>query len=304
MGTLRTLAGLGLLGYGLLVLLQVLPHDAPVAGVLSLVLGAALLILGRVRQPADAPAPRTVKRGRYVAMLGAFMVLGLIAYNVAAGSGFSVTEWAILAYGVALIGAAPYLGRRIGRLDVGTAVAWSFPILLAPLAMYAINGVLSQGTGATAADPVVNALVVRPTALMMALLGSPVALTGNNMVMQTPRGTLVLGVGLVCAGLYPMVLFIGLVAMHGWQQHVPGRRLAAYLGLGLATLWLLNVVRIVILTHVGRKWGGAALQTTHAHLGWVLFAVFMVAFWALVLRRGEEPSHAAPAAYGRLGGVK
>ena len=289
---LRTLAGLGLLGYGLLVLLQVLPHDAPVAGVLSLAVGSALLLLGRSAPESDRP-PRVVRHGRYVAGLGIVMVGGLIAYNALIGSAFSLPEWAILGYGALLIIAAPHLDRRIRNVEVGTVVAWSFPLLLAPLAMYAINGVLSQGTGATAAEPAVNALVVRPTAFLMALFGTPVALTGNNMVMQTPRGTLVLGVGLVCAGLYPMVLFTGLVTMHGWQQHIPGRRLAVYLGAGLAGLWLLNVIRIVILTHVGRQWGGAALQTTHAHLGWVLFAAFMLVFWALVLRPGQGSTDAS-----------
>jgi archaeosortase C (PEF-CTERM variant) len=288
---LRTLAGLGLIGYGLLVLLQVLPHDAPLAGALSLVVGSALLF-GQ-RGPSDQ-LPRAVRRGRYVAVLGFAMVCGLIGYNVLIGSGYSLTEWAILGYGSLLMGAAPYLGRRMRNVEVGTLVAWSLPLLLAPLAMYAIHGVLSQGTGAAAADWVVNALVVRPTALLMAAFGTPVMLTGNSMIMQSPRGTLVLGVGLVCAGLYPMVLFTGLVAMHAWQQHIPGRRLALCLGAGLAGLWLLNVIRIVILAHVGRQWGGAVLQTTHAHLGWVLFAAFMLAFWALVLRRGQGTADAVP----------
>lgn len=282
MATLRMLAGLGLVGYGLLVLMQVLPHDAPLAGLLSLLLGSLLLAVpgGHARDGGRSPP-----RARAVALLGGVMVAGVIGYNAWRSSGLSVPEWTILAYGVALLAVAPHLHRRVGRLGAGTAVAWSFPLVLAPLAMYALNGALSQGAGATAADPLVQALVVRPTAVAMAMLGTPVALAGNNMVMQTPRGTLVLGVGLVCAGIYPMVLFTGMVAMHGWEQQVPARRLAIYLACGLAGLWLLNVIRIVILTHVGRQWGGAALQTTHAHLGWVLFALFMVAFWALALRR-------------------
>lgn len=307
---LARLAAIGMIGYGGLVLLEVVPHEAKLAGLVSLVLGIVVLaVSGRGR---GGPSKRMARNDlreqiraelgdqasplqrRIVRALGVFALGGVLVYNHATGSGFALPELAIVAYGAALIVASFLLDRKVGPTRVGSLVAWSFPLALAPLAMYALNAVLSAEQGSNAATPVVHHLVVVPTALAMQLVGSPVELVGNNMVMSTPRGTLVLGVGLVCAGLYPMALFGGIVSLHAWQNRIGVRRFLAYLGTGLAGLWVLNVVRLVILAHVGRRWGAMQLQTTHAHLGWVLFAVFMVVFWAIVLRKIEQPAKPVP----------
>lgn len=278
---LRPFVGLALLGYGLLVLLGLLPHDAPVAGATALVLGALLLAWGLP----DVVAPRTA----IVAVLGLVCVAGVTVYNVVAGSGLGRPEWAILAYGLVLLVAAPFLHLRLRRFDVASVVGWSFPLLLAPLALFALDAGVSDDGGA-AADPVVQALVVRPTAAGLELTGTPVERTDSTLAVATPRGTLSLGVGFVCAGLYPMVLFGGVLALHAWRTRPPMGRLAAWASLGLGGLWLLNLVRLMVLTRVGIAHGGEALQTAHAHLGWVLFVAFMAAFWALALRKAAPPS--------------
>ncbi len=278
-----TLSGLGLTGYGLLVLLQVLPHDAPFAGYASLALGA--LCLGfALRNGHTAPTARSAARGRTVAGIGAFAVLGVLLYNGLRGSDLDPPEWGILAYGVALMLAAPRLHRRVGNVPVGTLVAWSFPILLAPLAMYAVNAVLSADNAGTAATPFVHALVVLPTSALLWVFGIEADVVGNSLILDGANGSLVLGVGLVCAGLYPMVLFGGLMGLHAWEGQIPLRRMLAYVGTGLAGLWFVNLLRIIILVQVGAARGGQAVQTVHAHIGWVLFGVFMLVYWAILLR--------------------
>ena len=272
---LRSLVGLMLAGYGLLVVVGVLPHDAFWAGAVSLVLGAVLLAWGLPKV--------SIRRGRVVAALGAVAATGVVGYNLAMGSGMSLPEWGILAYGVALMAASRRLESRVGKVQVGTLVAWSFPLLLAPLSLFALNAGLSDG--ATAANPVIHRFIVLPTAMGLRLVGTPVDVVGNNLILSTPRGGLTLGVGLVCAGIYPMVLFLGLVGLHAWNEKVGWKRLAAYIAAGLAGLWLVNILRMVALAKVGIRWGPVALQTAHANLGWILFALFMVAFWAVVLRR-------------------
>ncbi len=82
-------------------------------------------------------------------------------------------------------------------------------------------------------------------------------------------------------------LFLGVFALFAWQQRTPPRRLALYLAIGLAGIHVANVVRLTMLGYVGYQWGAQALQSFHQHAGWVLFLVWMVAFWALVLRRFE-----------------
>jgi len=278
---LRPLVGLMMAGYGALVLAGVLPHDAPWAGAASLALG--LLALGVGLPAVGAP------RARLVALLGCACVGGVVGYALARRSGLSLPEWAIVGYGVALQAASLGLDRKVGRTDVATLVGWSFPVLLAPLALFSLNAGLSAGHGGTAAAPVVQALVVAPTAWTLRLLGTPAQRIGSTLVLATPRGPLALGVGLVCAGLYPAVLFGGLVGFQAWSSKMPLRRAAPLLASGLAGLWALNVVRVVVLARVGIAWGMAALQAAHANLGWISFAGFMALFWWLALRRTTDP---------------
>lgn len=114
------------------------------------------------------------------------------------------------------------------------------------------------------------------------------------MLVPTPRGTLSLGVGLVCAGLYPIVLFTGLVALHAWTDRIRPLRAFTLVAAGIAGLWVLNLVRLVALTRVGVLWGPGALQSAHANLGWILFALYMVVFWAVALRRRPSTVAATP----------
>jgi exosortase/archaeosortase family protein len=289
---LRPLVGLMLAGYGVLVLAGVLPHDSPWAGAASLLAGAAVLAFGL---PAVG-APRA----QVVAALACACVGGVAGYALATRDGLGLAETAIVAYGLLLMAAVPNLRRDLGvgprRVAVSTLVGWSFPVVLAPLSLFALNAALSSGESGTAAAPIVERLVVAPTAVALRLLGTPVDRIGSTLLLATPRGSLSLGVGLVCAGLYPAVLFGGLVGLHAWRSRMPPRSIALVLAAGLAGLWVLNLLRLVLLTKIGIRWGMDALQTAHANLGWILFCAFMAGFWAVVLRRRAGPPIPPPSA--------
>ena len=61
-------------------------------------------------------------------------------------------------------------------------------------------------------------------------------------------------------------------------------------------LWLLNLARMVVLAKVGIAEGTAALQQVHDQIGWILFAGFSAAYWALVLRRPRRSTDTGSAA--------
>lgn len=305
-----------LVGYGLLVALRIVAHESLGTALLSLALGAVLLAsipwsprtTRADREPLEAPppppttSPKRVRplplgsRAWWVALLGATMAASVVAYDALVGSGLSTPEWVLLAYGLALTTAAPFLASSSHRGPVAEAVGWSFPLLLTPLLLYAIHGIISGPAGLQTSgllDPVIHYSLTLPTSGLLAMIGTASHVTGNNLILATPRGSLTLGVGLVCAGIYPTVLFLGVLAMHAWREQLVPRRLAAYLGLGLAGLYAANLLRLLVLAKVGQIWGGATLQLVHAHLGWILFVGFMLAFWSLVLRRWEHPTRGA-----------
>lgn len=295
----RLLAGLLLLGQGLLVVTRILDHEAPfAAGVALVVAGGALLawplVRARTRKAAPATAtPRDARRSLLLGSIGALAAGGVVVYNALARSDLSPPEVAILGYGLALVVAAMFLERRLAGVPVTTLVAYSFPLVLAPLGLFAVNAMLAHAGGAAPLRWYIQGGLVAPMAAGLQLGGISAQALGDTVRLGTPQGALFLTVGVVCAGFYAGVLFMGVFALFAWESRTPPPRLAAYLGLGLLGLHAANVVRLIALGAVGFAWGGQALQDFHEHAGWVLFLGWTIAFWWLVLRRFEGPARAA-----------
>lgn len=300
----RAAVAFALVGYGLTIVLGLVAHEAVWVGWASLALGALLLAtVAReatataslpAAHPTPAPSSGRAAPSRSVrwalAALGLLACIGTLAYNLARGSSLTVAEAALIGYGALLLAVLPWLHRPLGgRFTVMDAVAWSLPVVLAPLLLYAINGLLTSQAGSevAASSPLVRWFLVLPTAWILRLLGHAVELSGASLLLATPRGSLTLSVGLVCAGVYPTVLFTALFGLYAWDRQPPAGQAWRQLGAGLLVLWLLNLLRMVVLAKVGVAYGTAALQAVHDQIGWVLFAAFSVAYWWAVLRPGR-----------------
>ncbi len=299
----RFIAGTLVAGYGLLILLGFLAHESLIVGAILVIAGAALLFVGRSRRPTGQPPGTPGRRaghdvqpsGRgwsiFTGTLGLAMVAGLIGYNVLAESGLELPEIAILAYGVAMAVASRHLDRPVrGDMTVGTMVAWSIPLVAAPLGVYALDAILDAQVGGSPLDGIIRVALVQPVAWTLGALGFDVTAFNQTVMMTTPRGKLALSIGLVCAGLHPGILFLGIFTLHAWQERTPPRRLAWLLVLGLVGVYIANLVRLVILALVGYEWGGATLQSAHANAGWMIFVVWMMGYWWFVLQPGTAPA--------------
>lgn len=302
MRRLRGLAGLFLVGYGLLVVFELIAHEAFVAGLASVGLGLLFLYpYNATRAPPDqandppfqrSPTASPIQRAHAgaIAGFGAILTASLILYNLIVGSSLGTPEWGLLLYGLGLIIAASLLDSPQHGERASTLVGWSFPLVLAPLALFAFNGLISGPSAAragSAASPAIHYALTLPTAWTLEMLGTASHVEGNNIILSTQGDTFALGVGLVCAGIYPAIMFLGILGMHAWQERLPRARFASYLLLGLGGLYVANLTRLMILVKVGATWDGAMLQQVHAHLGWIFFVGFMILFWGLVLRRLE-----------------
>lgn len=280
------LAGLALVGYGGLVAMDLIAHESLLAAAGSLLLGGFLLLRG------DPPSAAS-GRPALVAGLGLAALAGVVFYNLTFDSGFSPPEWGLVLYGLALLAAAANLDASLGSLEVETLVAWSFPLLLGPLALFAFDAALAgpRGTGMRSlADPFIAHALVTPMALTLQALGTPVEKAGTHLVLETADGSLTLGVGLVCAGVYPLLLFAGLLGLHAWQNRSRPRKALAHFGIGAAGLYVFNLARLVVLAKIGERWGAWWLQTVHAHLGWILYGIFALLFWIVIVPRTADPS--------------
>lgn len=288
--------GLLLAGYGALVLLGVLAHESAAIGLALVLVGAGLIWTagpsdeGEEDPHRDPDSQAGSLEGRRAATLGLGTVSagGVLVYNAWAGSALSLPEVAILVYGVGLLAAASFLERSMAGLPVETLVAWSLPLVAAPLGVYALDAALDAGVGSSPLDLFIRHALVPPMAASLDLLGFDVANHGQTLGLETSRGTLFLSVGLVCAGLQPGILFLGILGLHTWREGTSAKATGGLLAAGAFAVYAMNLVRLVLLAVVGHRWGGQALQTVHAHAGWVLFLALVVAFWGLVLPRIEK----------------
>lgn len=270
-------------------LLGLLAHESLLAATGSLLLGAALLLRGE--PPAAASG-----RPAIVAGIGLGAAGGVLLYNLTFASGFSLPERGLLVYGMLLLVASRHLQASLGPVRVSTLVGWSFPLLLGPLLLFAFDAALAGPAGAGArslADPFISTALVTPMAAVLDLLGTPASTYGSNLVIETADGSLTLGVGLVCAGIYPLVLFVGLLGLHAWQTRAEPRTALSHFALGTVGLYLFNLARLVVLAKVGEHYGAAQLQAVHAHLGWILYGLFAILFWVVIVPRVDR-SRAVP----------
>ncbi len=287
MGRTRSLVGLALVGYGMLVAVGLVAHESLFAGVGSLLLGGALLLREGIPNV-------EVGRPSLTAGIGVVAIAGVTSYNLAMGSHLGLPEWGLLVYGVFLVIAAGHLDRAVGPTDVAALVGWSFPLLLGPLLLFSLDASIGGSAGPrlnSGAEPLIATFLVKPMAFGLQALGTSAQVYGTDLVVATETGSLTLGVGLVCAGLYPMVLFGGILGLHVWQTRPSLRDGSVYLFLGFAGLYVVNLLRLILLTKIGQRWGPLWLQTAHAHLGWILFGLFAALFWiAIAPRIDERPS--------------
>jgi archaeosortase C (PEF-CTERM variant) len=274
------LLGLASLGEGLFILLRVVPHE-------SVLLGAGLAIGGAVAL-AFAPLPRVARLPALpVALVGAAAALGVLAYDALRHAPLDPPKLGIIALGVGLVAASPFLGRP----RVANVVAWSAALLGAPLAVWALQA-LSKSTvaGMTPMEMFLRYALLAPMATVLALLGRHPAVTGQVITYETPHGLFSLEVGVACSGIQAMALFMGVILVFVLAEKPGWRRGLLWSAIGLGGVYVVNVIRLVVLALVGSRWGAAALEWTHANAGWAFFVAWSAVFaWLAMGRRKAQP---------------
>src|SRR5687768_1610150 len=293
-GSGRAYLGLALLGWGLSILLGVTPHE-------DLLVGGGLAVFGLALAASSPRLPEF--RGSLspwiVAGAGLAVVAGLLAFNAATGAALDGPKVAILIVGAGLVAAAPFLGRRLrlgrkGRsLTVASMVVGSLAVLGAPLAVWGLQALTKGVVGTTPIEAFVRFALIAPIGAFLHLIGFAPEIQGQTVTYATRNGPLALEVGAACSGVQAMALFTGVLALFLWSEKPGARRLAIWCAIGIAGVYVANLLRLVMLFLVGYQWGGDALVEAHAHLGWVFFVAWAILFARLA--RGKRSPRAIPA---------
>jgi len=287
--------GLATLGWGLAMLLGIMPHEDPIVGAGLAVFGLALLIT----RPGLPTAPRLPKW--LVAGLGASAIVLVLGFRVAFDAAFDIQKVALLVLGAAVLAASPFLDRPIrlpvrGRptVPLGSLVAWTLAAVGTPLAMWGIQATFKSLVGTTPTEAFVRIGLLPPVSAVLFLLGLHPSTSGQTISFATQAGLLRVDVGAACSGIQAMALFGAVLALYLIAERPGGRRLAFWGLIGIGGVYVTNLLRLTILMLVGYQWGAAALVQVHAQAGWVFFVA-----WALLfarLARTQSGRRVAPAA--------
>ena len=91
------------------------------------------------------------------------------------------------------------------------------------------------------------------------------------------------GIASVCSGIDSIMVFLSaIIAYFVTTKELTLRKMGIYAIVGACILFLMNVLRIMIITMVGYYKGGEAMLFVHTNLGWILFVLAMGIFWYMI----------------------
>ncbi|MEK6976229.1 MAG: exosortase/archaeosortase family protein [Candidatus Thermoplasmatota archaeon] len=274
--------GLALLGWGLAILLGVTPHE-------DYAVGAALTAFGAVLVATAASLPRLPRvPALLVAGGGLALAATVLAYVLAAHAVVDARKLALILLGCGLVIASPWLHRSVrlprrgATTTVGSLAGCALVVLGAPLAVWAVQAAFKAAVGATPVEAFVRVALLGPLHVILSGLGLGSSVDGQTVTYATRHGTLLVDVGAACSGLQAMALFSGVLALYLIVERPGGRRLALWSLIGVAGVYVANLLRLVTIFLVGYRWGADALVQVHAQAGWIFFVAWALLFARLV----------------------
>jgi exosortase family protein XrtG len=104
----------------------------------------------------------------------------------------------------------------------------------------------------------------------------------SSLVVPDPTGWSILNIGLECSTLIEAFIFVGLLLFY---PRFSGLQRLQRMGIGLASLYLLNLVRLAVIIGMIMLWGKPAAALAHAVVARLVFFVGMIAiYWWLLTR--------------------
>ncbi|TET53764.1 MAG: hypothetical protein E3J54_03515 [Actinobacteria bacterium] len=111
---------------------------------------------------------------------------------------------------------------------------------------------------------------------------SVVSLGANNIRVFDSAGPVVLTMGIESSGLIEFSILIGLISFYPafkWQKKL------LYLGIGLSSVIIANLIRILIIVFMTRFMGRETIFLSHAIVGRLFFfACMIILFWYIITR--------------------
>lgn len=157
-------------------------------------------------------------------------------------------------------------------------------ITLKALAIYIATASLPV-IASTALDGPISLSFTSTATPVLKVLGYPVTQSGQTILLKLPSGGMSsFYLNAACAGPASYSIFLFLNGLMILDFNVERKFAAASAAVGIAVLYLLNLLRIVLLVHTTYFQGEAAGATMHLYIGYVLFSIFYLVYVFLFIR--------------------
>ncbi|HIE32135.1 MAG TPA: archaeosortase C [Methanosarcinales archaeon] len=240
-------------------------HGSKMLGIL--LFGIALLAISRMTL-------KIARRSAHVwyAIIGIFIILADIAYNVYTQSELGTLDTMTFLLGISLIASATKNNELQTMGEFGIYVSITF-IALFTFFYNTVEGFIHEFD---------HYAVLMPSMYLIRLIGISVDVIGTETVcLHAPGQDMVLTIGGPCSGLYSMFLLISIIVGYTAIENIrDARRIMALLGVTIVIAWIANLLRVSILYLVAYWYGQDVMMTVHTHLGWI---IFVIVAWGLLL---------------------
>jgi exosortase len=220
-----------------------------------------------------------MKSDWYEIALGLTAIIAIYAFKA-----FRATSFGILDMLIVLLGAVTLTFGLRALKSFWVPVAYGVVLL----AGYQIEGLLPnysalQGWLAGVMTSAVN------------LLGIGATVSGQIVTMNLPNGIpITLEVSSACTGLQGILAFGMLSTMALLDMKPRASRLVPIFAIGFIGAFLINIVRLLVVFLTFEYFGISAGETMHVYFGYLIFLVWVLAFWALAFKY-LVPTHPVPA---------
>jgi len=164
-------------------------------------------------------------------------------------------------------------------------------LMLRALAIYMGTASLPVMASSTALDGPISLVFTSSVVPFLKVLGYPVRQYDQAIFLSLPSGkTAPFYINAACAGPASYSIFLFLNGLMILDFNVGRRWAAGSTAAGIAALYALNILRVVLLVHTTFYHGEAAGATMHLYLGYVLFSAFYLAY-VLLFAKFISPRH-------------
>lgn len=213
------------------------------------------------------PATNSFESSARYLILGIFIIIADIAYNLKKGSTLGTLDTMTFFFGLSLMA---YGTNRPQLKHIGIFGSYISGIFL-PL--YFVFYILFEKYSIEFIHLFDHYLILLPTVTIVNLFGIPLEIIATETVRLSGVEPMTIVIGGPCSGLYSMFLLIGIVVGYSRIEKMDLNKTLYLTIFVILIAYISNLVRVIVLYTTAYLYGIDTMLMVHTHIGWIIFAV-------------------------------